>query len=84
MIADFKILQHVRLAWGVPVPSWAEKYESRFGHRIIELYGSVEAGVPVMQTGPRVPGSCGTVLSGVSTIFAEIIFHTYSNFTSLA
>lgn len=55
---------NVRLAWGVPVPSWAEEYEGRFGHPIVELYGSVEAGLPVIQAGPRVAGSCGRVLPG--------------------
>jgi crotonobetaine/carnitine-CoA ligase len=52
----------VRLAWGVPVPhEWAEGFERRFGLKLFELYGSVEASIPVTQTydGPCVPGSCG-------------------------
>ena len=56
----------VRLAWGVPVPSWAPDYEKRFGHPIVELYGSCEAGIPVVQQGPRVLGSCGKVVEGYS------------------
>ncbi|MCJ1319620.1 hypothetical protein MMC15_004956 [Xylographa vitiligo] len=58
--------QHaVRLAWGVPVPaSFAPAYEARFGHPLRELYGSSEAGIPIAQTGLRVPGSCGRVLPG--------------------
>ncbi|KAL2204286.1 acetyl-CoA synthetase-like protein [Sarocladium strictum] len=54
----------VRLAWGVPVPSWASDYEKRFGHAVVELYGSCEVGIPVVQQGPRVPGSCGRVVEG--------------------
>jgi acyl-CoA synthetase (AMP-forming)/AMP-acid ligase II/enoyl-CoA hydratase/carnithine racemase len=50
---------NVRVAWGVPVPAWAEDYERRFGHRLVELYGSVETGLPIIQSGERVPGSCG-------------------------
>jgi acyl-coenzyme A synthetase/AMP-(fatty) acid ligase len=61
----------VRLAWGVPVPSWGLDYERRFGHPIAELYGSVEAGLPVMQTGERVPGSCGRVLSGYTVQISD-------------
>lgn len=50
-----------RLAWGVPVPDWAEDFERRFGLRIVELYGSVEASLPITQRlhEPRVPRSCG-------------------------
>jgi hypothetical protein len=51
---------NVRLAWGVPVPSWASKYESRFGHPVKELYGSVEVGLAVTQRGQRITSSCGT------------------------
>ena len=53
----------VRLAWGVPVPEWAEEFERRFGLQLVELYGSVEASIPVTQPlhEPRVPGSCGRV-----------------------
>jgi len=57
----------VRLAWGVPVPpGWAEDFERRFGLKLYELYGSVEASIPVTQhhDGPRVPGSCGRVTEG--------------------
>ena len=62
---------NVRLAWGVPVPSWAADYEARFGHSIKELYGSVEAGVPIIQIRDRVPGSCGRVLPGYSIRIAD-------------
>jgi acyl-coenzyme A synthetase/AMP-(fatty) acid ligase/enoyl-CoA hydratase/carnithine racemase len=62
---------NVRLGWGVPVPSWAAKYEARFGHPIKELYGSVEAGLPIVQTGDRVPGSCCKVLPGYSIRIAD-------------
>ncbi|KIV87120.1 hypothetical protein PV11_02688 [Exophiala sideris] len=54
----------IRLAWGVPIPNFAEDYEQRFGHPLYTLYGSVEASLPVMQQGPRVLGSCGRVRQG--------------------
>jgi crotonobetaine/carnitine-CoA ligase len=55
-----------RLAWGVPVPEWVGEFEARFGLKVVELYGSVEASVPVTQDlhRPRVPGSCGRVTEG--------------------
>ncbi|MFI7067685.1 AMP-binding protein [Kribbella sp. NPDC050124] len=51
----------VRLAWGVPLPEWAPDFEERFGLKLLELYGSVEASLPITQhwQNPRVPGSCG-------------------------
>ncbi|MGW5075983.1 AMP-binding protein [Rhodococcus sp. NPDC004095] len=54
----------VRLAWGVPVPESIEVFEKRFGLTVIELYGSVEANIPITQrfTDERVPGSCGRVV----------------------
>ncbi|KAF4985526.1 hypothetical protein FDECE_16501 [Fusarium decemcellulare] len=57
---------NVRLAWGVPLPDFAPEYEKRFGHPLITLYGSVEAGLPVFQVpGKALPkGSCGRVRKG--------------------
>ncbi|WP_455902114.1 AMP-binding protein [Rhodococcus gordoniae] len=54
----------VRLAWGVPVPDSVEEFERRFGLTVVELYGSVEANIPITQraTEPRIPGSCGRVV----------------------
>lgn len=51
----------VRLAWGVPLPGWAPEFEARFGLKLLELYGSVEASLPITQhwSAPRVLGSCG-------------------------
>jgi carnitine-CoA ligase len=56
----------VRLAWGVPVPEWVGDFERRFDLKVVELYGSVEASLPVTQPlhEPRVPGSCGRVTDG--------------------
>ncbi len=56
----------VRLAWGVPVPEWVDGFERRFDLQVVELYGSVEASIPVTQPlrEPRVPGSCGRVTEG--------------------
>ncbi len=61
----------VRLAWGVQILSWVEDYEERFGHPIKTLYGSVEAGLPIVQQGPPVPGSCGTVMPGYELRIAD-------------
>lgn len=59
--------QHgVRLAWGVPIPQFAEEYEKRFNHPLVTLYGSVEASLPVFQdrTCELPPGSCGRLRKG--------------------
>ncbi|GAM40972.1 coenzyme A synthetase [Talaromyces pinophilus] len=70
--ASPKDLDHsVRLAWGVPIPSFAEDYERRFGHPLYTLYGSVEASLPITQKGARVPGSCGTVNKGFQIRIAD-------------
>jgi crotonobetaine/carnitine-CoA ligase len=63
----------VRLAWGVPVPDWAPEFEKRFGLQIIEVYGSVEANVPVVQRFDqmRVVGSCGRVIPEFDVIAAD-------------
>ncbi|TDL25997.1 acetyl-CoA synthetase-like protein [Rickenella mellea] len=57
----------LRLMWGVPVPTWAEEFEERFGLQILECYGATESGLPVIQRAenPRVVGSCGVVQSSV-------------------
>lgn len=50
-----------RLGWGVPLPAFAPQFEERFGCRLVELYGSTEAG-GVMFTplhALRRMGSCG-------------------------
>jgi acyl-CoA synthetase (AMP-forming)/AMP-acid ligase II len=62
---------NVRLAWGVPIPSWAGEYEKRFGHPIRTLYGRVETGLPIVQQGPRVPGACGTIRPGYELRIAD-------------
>lgn len=51
----------VRVAWGVPLPDWAEAFEERFGLQLVTMYGSVEASLCVTQpaSAPRVPGACG-------------------------
>jgi crotonobetaine/carnitine-CoA ligase len=56
----------VRLAWGVPIPLFAPDYEERFGHRLVTLYGSVEASLPIFQQQdiPLPRGSCGRVRPG--------------------
>lgn len=54
----------VRLAWGVPVPSWAPKFEERFALKLVQLYGSVEGNLPITQRfdQARVQGSCGRAI----------------------
>jgi crotonobetaine/carnitine-CoA ligase len=57
--------EHVaRLGWGVPLPAWAPNFEARFGCRLVELYGSTEAGVMVYTPldEPRRVGSCGRAI----------------------
>ena len=50
-----------RLGWGVPLPSFAPEFEQRFGCRLVEMYGSTEAGGVAYTPlhAPRRPGSCG-------------------------
>jgi len=52
-----------RLGWGVPLPAWAPEFESRFGCRLVELYGSTELGTNIYTPldRPRRPGACGVV-----------------------
>ncbi|KAI0397182.1 acetyl-CoA synthetase-like protein [Xylariaceae sp. FL0594] len=63
----------VRLAWGVPIPSFAPDYEARFGHRLVTLYGSVEAALPIFQAPDReLPaGSCGVARPGFQVRIAD-------------
>lgn len=54
----------VRLAWGVPMPDFADDFERRFDLRLTELYGLTDAGgvmVPPLDERRR-PGSCGKVI----------------------
>ncbi|MEY2554279.1 MAG: carnitine-CoA ligase [Ilumatobacteraceae bacterium] len=50
-----------RLGWGVPVPEFAPEFELRFGVKLVELYGSTDAGIPMYHPvdQPRRQGSCG-------------------------
>ncbi|KAK4500896.1 hypothetical protein PRZ48_009088 [Zasmidium cellare] len=57
---------NVRLAWGIPLTdAMAQQYEARFGHPVVTLYGSSEAGLPIFQEGDLAPGSCGKIQPGV-------------------
>lgn len=51
----------VRLAWGVPMPQWADEFEERFGLQLVEVYGLTDGGVGVFHPldEPRRPGACG-------------------------
>ena len=64
----------VRLAWGVPMPSWAAEFEERFGLRLVEVYGLTDAGVVAFQPldQPRRPGACGRPIAPYDVrIFGE-------------
>ncbi|OQM77827.1 AMP-binding protein [Rhodococcus sp. 66b] len=63
----------VRLAWGVPVPESVDMFEKRFGLTVVELYGSVEANIPITQhfSQPRIPGSCGRAVEEFEIIVAD-------------
>lgn len=54
----------VRLAWGVPMPTWRAEWEERFGFPLFQVYGLTDAGVPVHDPidGTRREGACGRVL----------------------
>lgn len=62
-----------RLGWGVPLPSFAPQFEERFGCRLVELYGSTEAGGVMYMPlhGPRRTGSCGKVDPAFSSRLAD-------------
>jgi carnitine-CoA ligase len=51
----------VRLAWGVPMPSWRQGFESRFGLKLVHAYGLTDGGMPCWEDpdGEEPPGSCG-------------------------
>lgn len=65
----------VRLGWGVPIPENADEFERRFGVRLVELYGSTDAGVPIYHPVdvPRRTGSCGRLVDAYeATIVDEL------------
>ena len=53
----------------MPLPAFAPQFEERFGCRLVELYGSTEAGGVMYQPlhAPRRMGSCGKVAAGAFT-----------------
>lgn len=63
----------VRLAWGVPMPEFADEFEDRFGLKLIENYGSTDAGVPVFYPydEPRRRGACGKVIDAYQLMIAD-------------
>jgi crotonobetaine/carnitine-CoA ligase len=51
----------VRLAWGVPMPSWRAEFERRFDLRLVHAYGLTDGGMPCwedLEAGEPL-GSCG-------------------------
>lgn len=63
----------VRLAWGVPMPPWYERWEPRFGFPLVEVYGSTDAGIPVYDRldEPHMAGSCGRVIEEYEVITVD-------------
>jgi carnitine-CoA ligase len=51
----------VRLAWGVPMPSWRREFEQRFGLKLAHGYGLTDGGMPCYESvdGDEPHGSCG-------------------------
>ena len=51
----------VRLAWGVPMPEFADAFEERFNLQLREVYGLTDAGMNAVYPldEPRRPGACG-------------------------
>lgn len=39
----------VRLAWGVPMPSWRRAFEERFGLTLVHAYGLTDGGMPTWE-----------------------------------
>jgi len=54
----------VRIAWGIPMPDFADRFEERFRLRLVEGFGMTDCGTPAAQplSEPRRPGSCGRVV----------------------
>jgi carnitine-CoA ligase len=53
----------VRLAWGVPMPSWRGEFEQRFALKLVHTYGLTDGGMPCWEDpdGDEPRGSCGKV-----------------------
>lgn len=51
----------VRVAWGVPMPSFREDFEQRFGLKLIHCYGLTDGGMVAYESlhRPEPLGSCG-------------------------
>jgi crotonobetaine/carnitine-CoA ligase len=51
----------VRLAWGVPMPSWRKGFEERFGLKLVHAYGLTDGGMPCWEDpdADEPHGSCG-------------------------
>lgn len=64
----------VRLAWGVPMPSWQDGWRERFGFPLFQVYGLTDAGVPVYDPidGTRRRGSCGRVIDQFDVMIAPL------------
>lgn len=54
----------VRLAWGVPMPDFWESFETRFGLKLVEVYGLTDAGLVAYEPleTPHRQGSCGRAI----------------------
>jgi crotonobetaine/carnitine-CoA ligase len=56
----------LRVAFGQPIPARLHpKFETALGTRLVHLYGSTEATIPIWASSPTcTPGSAGTVIAG--------------------
>jgi carnitine-CoA ligase len=63
----------VRIAWGVPMPDFADEFEQRFRLRLVEGFGMTDCGTPVVQplSEPRRRGSCGRAVAPYEIRIAE-------------
>jgi carnitine-CoA ligase len=53
-----------RLAWGIPMPAFADEFEERFRLDLVDGYGMTECGVVIYNPGRTAPdGSCGRVVA---------------------
>jgi crotonobetaine/carnitine-CoA ligase len=51
----------VRMAWGVPMPTWRRDFEKRFGLKLVHGYGLTDGGMPCWEDpdADEPVGSCG-------------------------
>ena len=68
----------VRLAWGVPMPEFADAFEERFNLQLREVYGLTDAGMNAVYPldEPRRPGACGKPVDSYQVGIVDESDHT--------